>query len=146
MKNCCSMDGGLADLAIRGVSRCTGLSYSRANQGLYLFKQANSHQNAAVSNSERWKGIRKKKLQLVLSPASWGFDALNTPSVLTPATRRWAEAHGKPWAVKPKPESWKPNSRHFHLTVPCWAHWLSGVCRGANMVKQQTDHHALPWG
>ena len=50
--------------------------------------------------------------------ASCGFDAVNNPSVLSPTTRRWAEAHGKPWAVKPKPKIWKPKSRDSHSTVP----------------------------
>ena len=53
MKKCYSVDGGLADLAIRGAYRCTRLSYSQANHGLYLFEQANFYQNAIVSNSER---------------------------------------------------------------------------------------------
>ena len=124
----------------------SGYHTPEANNGLYLFKQANLHRNAILTNSERWKDIRMKKLQLVLLPASWGFDALNAPSVLTPATRRWAEAHGKPWAVKPWPESWKPKSRDFRSTVPSWVPWLSGVCRGANMVNQQSDYHTMSWG
>ena len=32
---------------------------------------------------KRWKGVQKRKSQLILLPASWGFDAVNTPSGLT---------------------------------------------------------------
>ena len=104
MKNCCSVDGGLADLAIRGVSRCTGLAYSRANQGLYLLKQANSHQMRlwATQKGERVFGRRSYSLfycllRDVLMP--WIPECANTRH--TPVSRT-------PWkAVSREAETWK---------------------------------------
>ena len=75
-----------------------GYQAPKANNGLYPSKQVHLHRNAIVSHSERWK------LQLVLLFASWRIDTVSTPNVLTPTTRRWAEAHGKPWSRNLKTE------------------------------------------
>jgi len=113
----------------------SGYHTPKANNSLCLSKQANVPRNALVSNSERWEGIQKK-LQLVLLPASWGFYPVITPSALTPTTRRWAEAHGKPWAAKPKPES-----RNHGTFSRRYQAWLLGFPVYVGASKRPCNSH-----
>ena len=77
----------------------------RANIGLYLSKLANVPETRlwVTRTGETVKGCTEKKVTVssiacfVLLWRCEHPECANPP----PTTRRWAEAHGKPWAVKP---------------------------------------------
>jgi len=111
-----------------------GYHTPKANNSRYLSKQANVPRNALMSNSERWEGIQKKSYSLFYCLLR---DALmHTPSALTPTTRRWAEAHGKPWAAKPKPES-----RNHGIFTRRYQAWLPGFPVYVGASKQPCNSH-----
>jgi len=110
------------------------------NRGIYIEMRLWVMQKGGRVKGER---VFTTKVTACSIACFWGFDAVNTPSVLTSATRRWAEAHGKLWAV-----TWKLKTEitEFSLDGTKLGPLAFRCMSGRSMVKQQSDWHALLWG